>query len=268
MSITTKAGAAVLAATLALGAPAVADAHRGGPDGPRGADRDVPTRVAQKLRAADRALDRAQERADDGETAGAVTSLASVRKHLASALTAATRRITADGGRRGVASARAVSRADHAVVSGAVALLDGADASLTAAASETLSAALTNRDGIVTAIAALDADAKERYARVLGRIVADVDDETEAIQEALSDDTLTDDGRAALQAALTQLAATKSAAQAQVAAGDDEDGTGYETTAAGPGSRPGGREDCPPRRGSGAGTGYEDQDQTGDYGQA
>jgi hypothetical protein len=260
MSITTKAGAAALVATLALGAPTIADARPGGPDSARGGDRNVPVRVASKLRAAERAIDRAQERAEDGETAGAVAALTSVRKNLASALTAAKRRITADGGRRGPASAGALSRTDGIVISGAVALLDGADASLTGAGAQTLDAALDNRDAVIAAIAALDVDGKASYRRVLSRIVAQTEGETEAIEEALSDDVLTDEGRAALQAALTQLAATKAAAQAQGGAVDvgfaENPGVSDD---GGPGRRGRGG-DCPPRRGEGAGApGMQDE---------
>lgn len=259
MSITTKAGATALAAILALAAPvAAADARGGGPDGVRGADREVPARVAQKLRAAERALDRAQERADDGETARAAAALTSVRRNLASALTAATRRITADGGRKGVASAGAVSRTDGVVAVGAAALLDGADAALTDASAQTLDAALDNRDAVIAAIAALDADTKAGYGRVLRRIVAQVDGEIEAIEEARSDDALTDDGRAALQAALTQLAATRTAALAQL--GGITDATGYENQAVSDGEgRRALREDCLQRQGTGAGTASEDR---------
>ncbi|MBJ7328643.1 MAG: hypothetical protein JHC95_02030 [Solirubrobacteraceae bacterium] len=259
MSISTKAGAAAVAATLALGLPAAATAQAG----PAG-DRNVPSRIATKLKAADRALDRAQERADDGESAGAATSLASVRKNLASALKSAQRRITNDGGRTGVASASALARTDDQVADGTSALLDGADATVTDAAVTTLDAALDNRDAVIAAIAALDADAKAEYSRVLARIADDADDETEDINEALSDDTLTDSGRAALQAALTQIAATKTAAAAQVAS-EDTDDDGYGTTEAGYGS--GSAEDCPERGsgrrpdpgddGPGTGSGYD-----------
>lgn len=269
MSISTKAGATALAATLALGLPGAAMADRGGP---RGGERDVPSRVATKLRAAERALDRAQERADDGESAGAATALASVRKNLASALKSAQKRITATGGRAGVASAGAVSKTDHRVVAGTAAMFDGADATVTDATAQTLDAALDNRDAIIAAIAALDADTKEDYERVLSRIAGATDDEIEEINEALSDDTLTDEAKAALQAALTQLAATKAAAQAQITTDAADDETGYGTTEAdyGSGEGSGAREDCPPRgpRGNSSGSGYENQDTTGDYGQA
>lgn len=266
MNISTKAGATALAATLALSLPATALAERGH-RGERG-DRAVPSRVATKLRAADRALERAQERAEDGESAGAATALASVRKNLASALKSAQRRITASGGRAGTASAKAVSGTDHKVVGGTAAMFDGADGTVTDAAALTLDAAIDNRDAIIAAINALDAETQERYERILEKIVSGVDDEIEAITEALEDDTLTDEGRAALQAALTKLAATKAAAGS--GSGDDtgyaqqtaaEGASGDYADAADDGDRP-----CRDGRGSGRpDTGYEEQDTAGDY---
>lgn len=263
MNISTKAGATALAATLALGLPGAAMADRG----ERG-DRGVPSRVATKLKAADRALDRAQERADDGESAGAATALASVRKNLASALKSAQRRITPTGGRAGKASAGAVARTDHHVVAGTASMFDGADATVTDASASTLDAAIDNRDAVIAAIAALSGDALERYERVLHRIEKAVDDEIEAITEALEDDTLTPEGRAALEAALTKLAATKAAA-----GGTDGDDTGYAQQVAAEAEaddygdrRRGRRGDCPDRdSGSESGTGYEDQTTSGDY---
>lgn len=268
MSIKTKAGATALAATLALGLPGAAYAGPGGGGGPRGGDRDAPSRVTTKLRAAERSLDRAQERAEDGESAGAATSLSSVRKNLASALKSAQRRITATGGRAGVASAGAVSKADHRVVSGTAAMFDGADATVGEAAALTLDAALDNRDAVIAAIAALDAETKEDYERVLSRIVDATDDEIEEITEALEDDSLTAEARAALQAALTQLAATKTAAEGQISTASSDD-AGYGNEDADYGSGSGSREDCPPRGSRGGnGSGYEDQDTAGSYPQA
>lgn len=216
MSTTTKLGA-LLCAGVALGAPAAAGAAPRGDDG-------VPSRIATKLQRAEKALDRAQERADDGNADGAVRQLTAVRRNLAAAEKAALRRTTADS-ETGVASDAAVTRGEHDVVAGAVDLLDGATGDLADAAVATLDAAADGRDGIVTAIAALDEDARSDYGRVLDRVARATVDEADDIADALSDDELTDDAKAALSAASDQVTATGTAASAAVveASSDDAD---------------------------------------------
>jgi hypothetical protein len=206
------AAAAIATAALALPAPALAGP---GHHGRGGGDGDVPARIASKLRAAERALDRAQERADDGETDKAGRQLTAVRRNLASALKSGKRRVVA-GNETGEPSAAAISRIDSHVVSGTVSILDGAQEPVVGATATTLDAALDNRDEVVAAIAAL-AD-KSGYEFVLEDIVDDTADEVEAIDEALTDDELTAEARAALEAARTQAEATGAAAGSQITA--------------------------------------------------
>lgn len=255
MSLTKKTSAAALASTLVLAMPAAALAGGGGPGhggqgaGARGADRDVPSRIASKLRAAERALDRAEERADDGNAAGAVSQLGSVRKNLASGTKSALKRVVA-GNETGIPSSGAVASTDHRVVAGTVALLDGAGDEVVAGSSSTLDAALDGRDSVVAAITAL-ADRSD-YEGVLEDVADDAADEAETIGEALSDDTLTDDAKAALNAALTQVQATAAAASAAAgtspedAAGDPGAGASTQPVATNDRGR-----DCPPGRGRG-----------------
>lgn len=222
MPLKTPLGATALAASLALALPGAAfagggDRHRGG-DGPRGGD--APTRVTAPLARAARALDRAEERIDDGETAGAVTALTSVRRNLASAVKAAKRRVS---GETGPDSVLAVVSAQHRVVLGTANAFDGQSGDVVDALAATLDAALDGRDDLLAAVPA-DGDA---YGDVFGAVSADAADETETLNEVKEDDTLTDAARAAVDAALAQVAATGSAASAR-AGGGDGDLTGYE----------------------------------------
>lgn len=263
MNPTRKVGVATLATTMALGLPAVSFAQN---HERAGHDRGVPSRIAGKVRAAERALDRAQERADDGNTDGAIAQLSAVRKNLASALKSAKKRIVADS-ETGRPSASALAKVDDHVVDGTVAILDGAPDTLVAADVETLKAALDNRDAVIAAIAALGTENQAEYSRVLSKIVNDAADEAEDINEALTDDTLTDAAKAALNDALTQLNATATAAKALVAS-DTSDATGYENADYESGAD---RGDCPRGGGQGGrpqgdGTGYEDQGSPGSYG--
>lgn len=270
----TKAGAAALVASIALGAPAAAQAATH-------SDRfaDAPSRVAGKARAAERALDRAAERADDGEADGAASALTAVRRNLRSATTSAARRVTASS-ETGAASADAVATVSDDVVEGVVGLLDGAGDTVTTGGVTTLAAALDDRDAIVAKIAALDDTDREDYADVLDGIVASASDEADAIGESLSDDELTAAAKAALTDALTQLNATAKAADAATvdASSDDEDeDASYldegDDAASYPAQSQAGRErgrrggDCPKGARPSTSTGYEDQTSTpGQYG--
>ncbi|WP_372790337.1 hypothetical protein [Paraconexibacter sp.] len=227
MSITTRIGVATLVTAVVAAVPTTALARDGG------RDRDgenVPSRITSKLRSAERALDRAQERADDGETSRAVSALTSVRKHHASALKSAKRRVAPDT-RTGAPSALAVSRAEGRIADGAIGLLDGAGADLTAASLTTLDAVLDGRDDLVSAIAALDTEDQRAYRRVLRSIARTVKGEIEDIGDALTDDELTADGTSGLQDALTQVRATQAAVAAlQPTRQSTSDGADYPTS--------------------------------------
>ena len=219
-------GLVILVASFALLAPtAFARPGGHGPGGDRaGAGqfdrRDVPSRVSSRLKRAARALDRAEERVDDGETAGAIGSLSSVRKNLASAQKSGNKRIAANAD-SGPAAAWALTNAQHKIVDATAALFDGVtDPALVGAIEETLDAALTGRDGTVDAIAALPVADQEDYHSVLERVDAAIDDEVEAIDEALADDTLTPEATAALNDAKTQAQATQTKVKALLAALD------------------------------------------------
>jgi hypothetical protein len=220
---------AVVVASLALLAPsALARGGHGGP-GDRearadGFDRsDVPSRVSSRLKRASRALDKAEERVDDGETAGAISSLSAVRKNLASAQKSGSKRISSNSD-DGPAAAWALTNAQHKIVDATAALFDGVtDAALVDAIEETLDAALTGRDGTVDAIGALP-----------------IDDEVEAIDEALADDTLTADATTALTEAKAQARATQTEVRALLTAIGSSSAT---SAVAGEGGD--GRRDCP-----------------------
>ena len=217
---------AVLVASFALLAPS-AFARGGHQDGPGERDaraggsidrRDVPSRVSSRLKRASRALDRAEERVDDGETAGAIASLSSVRKNLASAQKSGNKRVSSNAD-NGPAAAWALAHAQHRIVDSTSSLFDGVtDPALVDAIEETLDAALTGRDGTVDAIGALPVADQADYRRILEGIDEDVDDEVEAIDEALSDDTLTADATAALNDAKTQAQATQTKVRALLTA--------------------------------------------------
>ena len=157
------------------------------------------SRVQVKLRAAERALDRAAENAQDGNAAAAVTQLAAVRRNLASAQKTTLRKLTPQ-------TAGAVARAQGHVVSGTAAMFDGLTGDPVAATATTLKAALDGRDALAAAINALSD--KSGYARVLSLINDDATGEADDIADTLADDELTDEAKAALQAAATQVAAT------------------------------------------------------------
>ncbi|HEX8744150.1 MAG TPA: hypothetical protein VF712_13555 [Thermoleophilaceae bacterium] len=217
----------VLVASFALLAPTAF--ARPGHHGPGGGDRagsgqfdrrDVPSRVSSRLKRAARALDRAEERVDGGETAGAISSLSSVRRNLASAQRSGDKRVTANAD-DGPAAAWALTGAQHKIVDATAALFDGVtDPALVSAIEETLDAALTGRDGTVDAIAALPVADQEDYYAVLARVDDQIDDEVEAIDEALSDDALTPEATAALNDAKTQAQATQTKVKALLAALD------------------------------------------------
>jgi hypothetical protein len=221
--------AALLGASLVAAVPAAATAgpgHHG-----RGGDRDgasfdrseVPSRVASRLKRAERALDRATDAVDDGNATGAASALKGVRSNLAAAEKAAKKRVTKDDG---ADSFYVVARTENTVIEEVVSLYDGADDATVAALTETLNAAIDGRDAL---IAAIPGDSQSDYSFVYERINDDVADEIEAIDEALSDDTLTDAAKADLSAARAKLVATQSVVQplatssAQTVA--DEDGS-------------------------------------------
>ncbi|HEX8064993.1 MAG TPA: hypothetical protein VF520_00550 [Thermoleophilaceae bacterium] len=245
---------AVAAASLALALPSVAAARPGGgregrsARGAQGLRGDVPSRVASRVRRARRALERAEDRIDDGENAGAVASLASVRKNLATALEAAGKRISADNG---PASFRAVTSTHHAVVDGTVGMFDGVDdGAVVDALATTLKASLDGRDQAVDSIAALSDDDREAYGAVLDSISDQTGDELEAIDEALADDTLTAEARSALSDSKAQAEATRTEVQglgggsaSASASSEDEDGASDE-----------GRRRCRDRNGSDEGS--------------
>ncbi|WP_028068086.1 hypothetical protein [Solirubrobacter soli] len=164
------------------------------------------SRIDVKLRAADRALDRASAGED------VATSLATVRRNVASARKTALRKPTPE-------SLGRVARFDGVVVSTTVALFDGQTGADVTATATTLKASLDGRDAIVAAINALSD--KSDYARVLAAINGDATGEADDIADALADDELTDEAKTALNAAATQAAAT--AATAPAASGDDAD---------------------------------------------
>lgn len=266
MSITRKAGVLALAAGLAAGVPSAAQARD------RGDAVKAPTRIASKLKSAERALARAQDRADDGETAGAVTSLTATRRHLSSAAKSALKRIAADSS-TGEVSAGAVARTDHRIVGGTAAMLDGAGETVVTAATTTMDAALDGRDSVVAKIAALGADDQSDYADVLDRIVTNTEDELDELAETAADDELTPEAVSALGDAARQVAATKAAAEALLGAvegadaDESDDDAGYPTDIA---DRPARGEDCPRPDGGGRPQGGGTQQQgdipAGSYG--
>jgi hypothetical protein len=231
-----------LACGLVWAAPATAGPghHRGERGDARGGD--VPSRVASRLARAERALERAEDKVDDGDATGAASSLRSVRKNLAAGLKSAKRRVAA-GADNGPESIGAVFRAQHQTIETTAALFDGADGDVVDALGDALKASLDGRDEGVASIAALSEDQREDYARVLEQVDEDIGDEIDQIDEALADDTLTADGRAALEQAKTQLEATRTAVRALLPADSTEAGaTGFAA---------GDDEECDERRGEG-----------------
>ena len=234
-------GLMALSAGLVAAAPAGAqqgDHHRGHHAGPGGGD--VPTRVAKRVKRAERALDRASGYADDGNEAAAASALNGVDKNLAAALKAANKRV-ASAADNGPDAAGAVAGAQHDVITEVSGLFDGADA-LVDDLNDTLNGAIDGRDSLVAAIAALSAEDQQDYVDVLSRIDSDVTDEIEGIDEALSDDTLTDEAKADLNAARDKLTATQTAVQGLL--------SGLDTSASESGDDgPGDRGDCDGHRG-------------------
>jgi hypothetical protein len=243
-----KAATAALASSLLLVLPAsaLADGGRHG-DGERHESfgrgfGNVPSRIANKLRAAERAIDRAQDHADDAEPDASVAALAAAKRHLASASKGVLRRVSA-GNEAGPGAAAALARTQGRVIDGTVVLFDGAPDAIVAADAETLKAALDGRDALVAAIAALPDHSA--YSWALTTIARDAASEAEDIAETLTDDTLTDAAKAALTAAQAQATATATAAQA--AAGTSSTSPSTTPTADDTDDEPRG-EDCPPGR--------------------
>jgi glycine cleavage system regulatory protein len=200
---------------------------------------DVPNRIQSRLDRAERSLDRAIDYIDDEEATRAQASLRSVNKNLAAALKSAKRRATTESG---VASLEAVADAQHDIIEELTTLFDGADADLVTAVSTGLDGAITGRDDLVAAIAALTPEQREDYEYLLEEIGEDVDAEIAAIDEALADDTLSAEATTALNDAKTKLTATKAAVTALLPAATTPTSDG--NTAAGD------DEDCPDRGGS------------------
>src|SRR3954447_772004 len=185
-------GLTALSLRLVAAGPAAAQpgAHQGhGAQAGRGGG-DVPSRVAKRVKRAERALDRASGYADDGNDTSAASALNAVDKNLAAALKAANKRVAAAAD-NGPDAAGAVAGAQHDVITEVSGLFDGADA-LVGDLNDSLNGAIDGRDSLVAAIAALSADDQQDYVRVLEAIDSDVSDEIDGIDEALSDDTLTD----------------------------------------------------------------------------
>jgi hypothetical protein len=206
--------AALLGASLVAAVPAVATAGpghhgRGGDQAGQSFDRsDVPSRVSSRLKRAERALDRASDAIDDGNSGA--SALKSVRTNLAAALKAAKKRAATDNGPD---SFYAVAATQHNVVDEVVSLYDGTDDTTGSALTETLNAAIDGRDDLV---ASIPSGSQSDYSFVAEAIAGDAGDEIDAIDEALSDDTLTADEQSALTAARAKLVATQTAAQALV----------------------------------------------------
>src|SRR4051794_17027014 len=199
MPITTKLGATALTVGALAALPGTALAQRGHHD----RSGDVPSRIATKLTKAEKALDRAQERADDGNTSGAASQLAAVRRNLASAQKAALKRDDEDAD-------AAVAELEHELITGTAGMFDGVtDGDLVSAIDTTLDAAIDARDALIAARGA-DSD-------VAGEIDADADDEVDNVTDAISDDELTAGARSDLEDALTALKATAASVTAAAA---------------------------------------------------
>jgi hypothetical protein len=234
--------AALLGASLVAAAPAVASAHggaghRGGAQGQSYNRSDVPARVSTRVRRAESALDRASAAVDDGNASGASSALKSVRTNLAAATKAAKKRSASDNGPD---SFYAVATADDDAVDQVVSLYDGADAATVSALTDTLNAAITGRDDLVATIAALPAADQSNYGFVLDAIDNDVTDEISSIDDALADDTLSDQAKTDLTAARAKLVATQTAVQglgASQSSSTSGNESGSTTTANG--------QDCP-----------------------
>lgn len=245
---------AVALGLVAAGIVSVAPAAQAAPGGGRGGDRaeqaQVPSRVATRLKRADRALERAQDAVDDGTSAA--SALKSVRTNTTAALKAAKKRA---GSENGPASLGAVASFQHKVSGDTAALFDGADDATVTELATTLDSAITGRDEAIAAISALTD--KSAYSRVLSRIDKQVTAEIEAIDEALTDDTLTDGAKTALTDAKAKLAATATVLDGLTTTSTSTENvsqeSGQDNTAAG--------EDCPEGEGRRGGRGGQSQNQ-------
>lgn len=220
----TRTGLATLAVGLcAAGLPSAASAAgRGGDDR---AQTQISSRVQAKLRSVSRGLDRAEGHVEDGDAAKAASSLASVRRSLASAQRTTLRKVAA-GAEGAEAGAVAVERAEHAVVATTASLYDGQTGDVVTAISTTLDAALDGRDALLAGVDALTDEQAEAYDRYQAKVLRDVAAETEDVADATADDELTSDATAALAEATTRLAAQGTAADGILPADattDDED---------------------------------------------
>jgi hypothetical protein len=162
----------------------------------------VPSRVSSRVKRANAALDRVSGYIDDGNAAGAATSLKAVNTNLAAALKAAKKYV---GKTTGPAAIGAVATADDNAINEVVSLFDGQDGATVDALATTLDAAVTNRDDAVAAIVALSSTDQASYSNVLDQISGDLADEIDSIDGALADDTLTDPAKTALNAARAKL---------------------------------------------------------------
>jgi hypothetical protein len=196
--------------------------HGGGDRAGASFDRSaVPSRIASRIKRADRALDRASAAVDDGNATGAASALKAVRTNLAAAEKSAKRRAGTDNGSDAF---YVVVTEENKVIEEIASLYDGADDATVAALTETLNAAIDGRDGL---IAAIPADSQSDYSFVYDRVNGDTADELDAIDEALADDTLSDNAKADLNAARAKIAATQSVVQplaassSQTVANDD-----------------------------------------------
>ncbi len=175
---------------------------------------------SSRLKRAERALDRATDAVDDGNATGAASALKSVRSNLTAASKSAKRRASSDNGPDAF---YAVARSQNNAIETVVSLYDGADDATVAALTETLNAAIAGRDDLIATIPS----GASGYGFVLDKIADDVADEIDAIDEALSDDTLSADAQTALTEARAKLVATQTTVQglasssSQTAADDD-----------------------------------------------
>jgi hypothetical protein len=214
--------AALLAVGLVTAAPAAAHGG-GGPGGHRAGSEyggKVPSRITTRLKRANNSLDRATGYIDDGKASSAAASLKSVTSNLSAAEKSAKRGLS---GTNGPAGAGAVADAQDNVIGTLTGLFDGADDDTTTAVATALDATITQRDDLVAAIAALPAADQAKYYDVLDAISSATADELDSIDQALTDDTLTTAGTAALNSAKTKITATQTAVQALVTALDAAD---------------------------------------------
>lgn len=213
--------AALVAGSLTTAAPALAhDVGGHGPGDRRSASSTrstVPSRVTNRLSRASAALRRAEERIDDGDAAKAVAQLAAVRRALSSASRSGLKHVVA-GDDAGPATAGALLGVEHDIAAGAVDNFDGQDGDAVDALATTLDRALDARDEAVAAISALSESDQGEYSDVLDSTSKDLADELDAIDEALSDDTLTSGAKSALGGARTKVTATRKNVDARVEA--------------------------------------------------